>query len=164
MPNIDPILHEVFTVRKTDQPDAFILDVELTDFRGERYRCEYVSHPDDDYGLNPTIRKWLVANDGEYTAIPYIEVVPTIEEIRESMPKLTSRQFWMAAANIDVDKDLLVTSIKTAMPDSIDRKMKIAELEASTFERLNPTVIELMELMGIPAEQVDALWMWAADL
>ena len=115
-----------------------------------------------EFGLS--VKQWLLDNEGTYSVTPYVEPVYSIDEQRAMMPRLTSRQFWMAAANIDVDKDLLVTTIKTAMPDSIDRKMKIAELEASTFERLNPTVIDLMELMGIPADQVDALWIWAASL
>lgn len=98
------------------------------------------------------------------TAAAFVAPVYTIEEIRARMPNLTARQFWMAAANIDIDKDVLLTAIKAEMEDSIDRKMMIAELESSTFERLNPTVIDLMVLMDIPAEQVDSLWVWAAGL
>ena len=98
-----------------------------------------------------------------YTIEPYVEPVLTPEEIRAQMPALTSRQFWTAAANIEIDKDVIVSTIKAAMPDSVDRKM-IAELEASTFERPNPTVAEVMALLDIPAEQVDALWICASQL
>lgn len=57
-----------------------------------------------------------------------------------------------------------VTGLKAAMPDSVDRKMMIAELEASKFERINPIVAEVMALLDILAEQVDALWIWATQL
>lgn len=97
-------------------------------------------------------------------ALPYVPVIKTPEQLREEMPALTSRQFWMAAANIDIDKDVLLIAIKADMPDSIDRKMMIAELESSSFERTNPTVTDLMALMAIPPEQVDDLWVWAAKL
>jgi len=50
------------------------------------------------------------------------------------------------------------------MEDSIDRKMTIAELESSSFERLNTSVIDIMAMLEIPAEQVDALWIWASKL
>lgn len=50
------------------------------------------------------------------------------------------------------------------MPDSIDRKMMVAELEASTFEGTNPNVAEVIPLMEITAEQVDGLWTWTAAL
>ena len=126
----------------------------------------YVYSPEDIYAgaFGKSVGKWLSDNQGSYTIEPFIEPVLTPDEIRANMPALTSRQFWMAAANIDIDKDVLVSTIKAAMPDSIDRKMMIAELEASKFERMNPTVIDLMALLEIPAEQVDALWTWASGL
>jgi hypothetical protein len=42
--------------------------------------------------------------------------------------------------------------------------MTIAELEASSFERLNPSVTDIMAMLEIPAEQVDDLWVWASRL
>ncbi|WP_313199913.1 hypothetical protein [Rhizobium sp.] len=100
----------------------------------------------------------------ESSAAPFVAPVYTADELRARMPNLTARQFWMTAANINIDKDVLLAAIKAEMEDSIDRKMMIAELESSTFERLNPTVIDLMVLMDIPAEQVDDLWVWASGL
>lgn len=88
---------------------------------------------------------------------PYTVPVLTPEEIRSGMPSLTSRQFWMAAANIDIDKDVIIAAIKAEVPDGVDRKMMIAELESGSFERLNPTIIDVMNLMDIPAYQVDSL-------
>ena len=157
-------LHQVYSVKATKDALVYLIEADITDNVGESSRVDYVSRPDDPYGLNPTFRQWLTSNEGAYTIEPYVEPVFTPEEIRARMPALTSRQFWMAAANIDIDKDGIVSTVKAAMPDSVDRKMTIAELEASTFERTNPTVAEVMALLDIPAEQVDALWTWAADL
>jgi len=39
--------------------------------------------------------------------------------------------------------------------------MMIAELESGSFERTNVAIVEVMDLMNIPAYQVDDLWMWA---
>lgn len=158
------LLHQVYSVKATKDALVYIVDADITDSVGDTSRVDYVSRPDDPYGLNPTFRKWLVDNQGSFTIEPYVEPVLSPEEIRAQMPALTSRQFWMAAANIDIDKDVIITAIKSSMPDSTDRKMMIAELEASSFERTNPTVIDLMALLEIPAEQVDALWIWAAQL
>lgn len=80
------------------------------------------------------------------------------------MPSLTSRQFRMAAAIIDIDKDVIVAAIKAEVPDGVDRKIMIAELEGGSLERTNITIVEVMELMDIPAYQVDSLWIWAAGL
>lgn len=70
----------------------------------------------------------------------------------------------MAAANIDIDKDVIIAAIKAEMADGVDRKMKIAELESGSFERQNPTITDVMDLMDIPAAQVDDLWIWAAGI
>ncbi len=105
------------------------------------------------------------AATGHYTTTEYTPIaVPTPEEIRLTMPNLTSRQFWMAAASIDIDKNVLVNLIKAVYPEGVDRKMMIAELETSSFERNNVTVVELMELMEITPEQADDLWMWATGI
>lgn len=126
----------------------------------------YTLSPSDPYAgsFHREISQWLIDNAGSYTIEPYVDVVKTPDMIRSEMPALTSRQFWMAAANIDVDKDVIVAAIKANLVDSVDRKMTIAELEASTFERLNPSVTEIMSMLEIPAEQVDDLWVWASLL
>lgn len=64
-------LHEFFGVTATATPEVYIIDVDITDINGERYRCDYVSAPDDTYGLAPTIRAVLaqwIANGNPVTA------------------------------------------------------------------------------------------------
>lgn len=66
-------LHEVFSVRETLTTGVFSLDVELTDMNDERYRCEYMSAPDDTFGLAPAVReavlRWIA--DGKPIS-PYV--------------------------------------------------------------------------------------------
>ena len=60
-------LHEVFSVTATLEPDVYILDVDITDMNGERYRCEYASSPNDPFGLAPVVRtavdQWIATNN-----------------------------------------------------------------------------------------------------
>ena len=49
-------LHEIISVSDTDEPGVYLAKVDLTDMVGERYTCEYVVRPDDNFGLAPVIR------------------------------------------------------------------------------------------------------------
>lgn len=156
-------LHEVYSVHATEKPDVFVVRCRITDAKEETDDVEYVSQPNDLFGLNPVIRQWLVEHDNEYSIVPYVP--PTIEEQRAQMPLLTSRQFWMAAASINLSKDDIVATVKAGMEDDLNRKVLLAEItEASTFERLNPSVLTVTALVDIPDNQLDTLWTWAAGL
>lgn len=72
----EPILHEVFAVKATKAQGVFEVDVDLTDIQGERYRCIYVSAPDDPVGLAPAIRQWLTDNEGTYSVEAYSAQAP----------------------------------------------------------------------------------------
>lgn len=74
-------LHEVFAVRATADAEVFIVDVDITDMNGDRYRCDYVSSPDDGFGLAPFIRKWLNDNAGSYEILPYAPPAPTLNDV-----------------------------------------------------------------------------------
>ncbi len=96
---------------------------------------------------------------------PYSEPVLTDEERRALMPSLTSRQFWMGAASINLSKADIVSTVEAGMADTLDRKVLIAEItEASTFDRTNPSVADVMALVGLPDDQLDTLWTWASGL
>lgn len=67
------VLHEIISVRATSAPDApgtMILVVDLTDWKGSRYVCEYCSIPDDPSPVNQAIRQWLTDNEGKYEILP----------------------------------------------------------------------------------------------
>ncbi len=153
------------SIKRDVDGGVLFVDIVISDDEGNQTSIpNYAFRSDDPYGLSPDVKAWLAAHDGEYTIADYVAPVHSVEETRAMMPSLTSRQFWMAAANIDIDKDVIVTAIKAEVPDGVDRKMMIAELESGSFERLNPTIIDVMDLMDIPAYQVDDLWIWAAGL
>ncbi|SCW77021.1 hypothetical protein SAMN02927900_04752 [Rhizobium mongolense subsp. loessense] len=88
-----------------------------------------------------------------------------LEELRERMPKLTSRQFWLAAASIGITKASVTATVDSLALSDMDKEMMKIELtEATTFERLHIAVLDLAEALAIPPEQLDALWVWAAGL
>ena len=155
-------IHNIISITRDIDPSSLIIVVDFTNDLGVRETLSYAYRADDPYGLSPLIKRWLSENT--HTIADYVPPVYTIEEIRAMMPDLTARQFWMAAAMINIDKDVIIAAIKADVPDGVDRKMMIAELESGSFERTNITIVEVMGLMNIPAYQVDDLWLWAAQL
>jgi len=160
---MNPILHQIFAVRATERANVYQVDVDLTDMVGERYTCEYLSDPDDTFGLAPTIRQWLITNAGNYEIAPYVPPPePTIEEIRAAMPHITPRQFWIAASSIGVSKQDVLDVVATMTDEAEKIRMQIEILEATVYERTNPYIDDLSGVLGITGEQLDALWMWAS--
>lgn len=78
------------------------------------------------------------------------------EEMRESMPQLTSRQFWLAAFSVGITKQ----DILDACGD--DEQLKVIVTESTNFFRLDDSVVLLSPLLGVSEEELDDLWMWAA--
>ena len=101
-----------------------------------------------------------------------IQVDMTEEEINElqsfanltkTYPTLTSRQFWLAAFSIGITKQSLIDAINQS--NETDKEWLIIELSESTsFERTNPAIEVFSSLVGVPDEQLDTLWNWAANL
>jgi hypothetical protein len=73
-------LHKVMSVTATGQKNVFVVSVDITDIEGERYICDYVSNPNDPFGLAPEIRKWLKENKGKYKIKPYVEPKPEVKK------------------------------------------------------------------------------------
>jgi hypothetical protein len=141
-------IHHVYSITETDPeyniPGTYIVvldwsisrfteqDGNLLEIEGSLQKhdlCGVIMSEDDQIGLAPSLRQWIIDHP-DFTITPFVKHIPTAEETRAKMPDLTARQFWMAAANIDIDKDVIIAKIKSALMDSIDRKMMIAELEA----------------------------------
>jgi protoheme ferro-lyase len=157
-----PILHEVFSVRATIDPNVMILDIDITDAFGERYRCEYASTPDDQHGLNPMLRQWLADNDGQYEALPYVP--PTLEEIRATMPSITARQLRLTLVRSGYSLSGVSAAI-AAIPDAQMREEVEIEWEyATTFDRLSLSLLAIANALGLTDEQVDVMWQSAANL
>lgn len=156
---LDPVLHQVFSVRATETPEVYILDVDLTDVYGERYRCDYVSAPDDPYGLAPTIRQWLSDHRGEYEVQPYTEPVPpTDEERRASMPNVSARQLRLTLVRNGFPLSSIDQAIAT-LPAGQQKDEALIEWEyAHEFQRVSPTLNTIAAALGINQTNIDAMW------
>lgn len=151
---------------KYNSDGSVLFELRITDNEtGESEDVTNCYRSDDPYSgeLGQKLATWIDANQASIT--PYVPPAPlTPEQVRAQMPNLTARQFWMAAANIDIDKDVIIATVKANMEDSVERKIVLAELETSTFVRISETITEIMAMLEIPDEQVDSLWVWAAGL
>lgn len=155
-------LHQVYSIRATTRDHVYVLDVDLTDMSGERYRCDYVSEPDDNFGLAPTIRQWLIENEGTYTVEPYIP--PTPEELRATMPDLTARQFRLGLLNSGLMPSQVTAAIET-LPAGLDKETAKVEWEyATTFRRMHPLIATVGAALGLDEDQIDAMWRSAQNL
>lgn len=150
------VLHEVFQVRATSDQDAYLLDVDLTDMNGERYRCNYVSRPGDEHGLNPAIQQWLVDNKGSYEIVTYVP--PTSEEIRASMSPLTRVAFRTAFKNAGMTTAVIAAAIFSVEDESEQEDLQIAWEDSVSFQRLDPLVLLIADRTGKTPQQIDAIW------
>ncbi|QRM54751.1 hypothetical protein [Sinorhizobium sp. BG8] len=150
------VLHSVFSVRATRDEGVYILDVDLTDMNGERYRCDYVSAPDDTFGLGPVIRQWLIDNEGSYEIAPF--VAPTVEELRASMLPLSRVAFRTAFKNAGMTTAVIIAAVMSVADDSEQEDLQIAWEDAQSFNRLDPLVVLIALRAGKTAEEIDAIW------
>lgn len=149
-----PILHEVFSVRATKEDGVYTLDVELTDMNGERYRCDYFSGPDDNFGLNPFIRSWLAEN--EYEIQPYVP--PTAEAMRASMQPITRRQLRLTLVRNGYSLDTIAATIAALPAGPHKDEAQIEWEDSTTLDRLNPTLLTIASALELSPETVDLMW------
>lgn len=69
-------LNYVTSVTETAEENVYIVLCNITDMCGSTYDTNYATRPDDLFGLNPTIRQWLIDNEGSYTIEPYVPPPP----------------------------------------------------------------------------------------
>lgn len=81
-------------------------------------------------------------------------IPPTPEERRALMPTLSSRQFWLAANTLGITEDMLLAATD-------DAEIIIEIRKTTEFHRTYDSVVMLAPLMGITAEQLDDVWLWA---
>ena len=81
---------------------------------------------------------------------------PTPEELRTSMPSLTARQLRLGLLDYQDQVEQIIT-------DSNDRALQIEWEYATTFERLHPAIVSIGAALDLTPEQIDAMWIDAAN-
>ncbi|MDW9592862.1 hypothetical protein GOA63_11605 [Sinorhizobium meliloti] len=155
---------EVVTVHKvTDTATSSVYDLDLTlKVNGEEERFEhYVSTPDDSIGANPAIRIWMKQHP-DFPVQSYVP--PTTEQIRASLPLLTTRQFRLGLVNRGFNPEQVTAAIE-AMQEGAEKEVAKIEWEyATTFNRMHPLIVTVAAVLGLSNEQTDAMWSASADL
>jgi len=97
-----------------------------------------------------------------------IWIAPEDEEIPVSYPILTARQFWLAALELGITEQGLLSAIEDEtnalyIADEIERAAAAIDIaKAQNFRRDYPLVDEMAEAFGLSSIEMDALWAWAA--
>lgn len=88
----------------------------------------------------------------------------TWQEPAPVLPTITARQCRLMLLNVGITPAMVEAEI-AAIEDAGDRERARVEWEyASTYERDHPLIDQMAEAFELPAPQVDALWIAAADL
>lgn len=110
---------------------------------------------------------WVELPDGAgigwgYEGGAFLPPVPV--EVTPVLSPLSRRQLRLALLSIGVTADDIEAYI-AAIPDPQDRAAALIEWQdASAYERGHPLLVDIAAAMGLVAEQVDVLWIWAAAL
>ncbi len=155
---------EVVTVHKvTDTAAPGVYDLDLTlKFNGVEERFEhYVSTPDDSIGANPAIRMWIKQHP-HFPVQSYVP--PTTEQIRASLPLLTTRQFRLGLVKNGFTPAQVAAAIETMQEGPEKEVAKIEWEYATTFNRTHPMIGAIAAALGLSGDQIDAMWSTSADL
>jgi hypothetical protein len=153
---VEPVIHQVFSVAATFEPNVYNLDIDLTDAYGLRYRAGFCSRPDDPYGLGPRVREWLSDNP-DFPIAPYVP--PTIEQVRENMSDLGRLDFKskFKAAGMNAAKiNAYLASLDGN--ESHQEDMQMYYDETPSFSRVSLFVTELSAFSGKTPAQIDTIW------
>lgn len=90
--------------------------------------------------------------------------IPPYVPVATLPPPISRRQMLLGLLSIGITSDQVVAEIQ-AIADPMERAAAMIEWEAAgQIERDHPLVAYLAVHFSLPAEQVDALWLWAAGL
>lgn len=86
----------------------------------------------------------------------------TSSAVTAGFPVLTRKQLRNGLLSIGVTSADVEAQI-AAIPDPLEREAALIDWQdTQAYERTNPLVNRIGAAMGLPEEQIDALWMWAA--
>jgi len=123
--------------------------------------AEYCSRPNDPYGVNPQIRKWMSENPDAPVHVYVPPPPPTVEETRAAMPSLTARQLRLGLVSNGISPAQVQATLE-AMPGGADKDKALIEWEyATTFNRMHPLIATVGAAIGLTDEQIDAMWQGA---
>lgn len=92
-------------------------------------------------------------------AAPLVPIEPVVV-----YPPLTPRRLWLGALALGVKKADIIATVEQ-IPDQEKRDWLMIELTESTeFERAHPAMDEVRQMLGIPIDQFNTLWLWASNL
>lgn len=155
-------LNQVISVRATKETNVYSVRVNITDADDDTYDVDYISRPDDPYGLNPKVVKWLKDNAGQYQVQPY--QAPTKTEMRLAMPPISKRQLSLALVRNGYSLLVINTTIATMPAGQARDEAEIEWSAATTFTRLNPTLLAIAAILGISDTKLDAMWAQALTI
>lgn len=111
-------------------------------------------HDTEEQGRNLFNHAKTFASIEPYTPPPPL----TKEQMRRTMPQLTRRQLLLTLYSIGVTEEAVTSRLADDPEGLIEWK------HATAFERLHPLIPLLGSILGIPEEQIDALWVWGASV
>ncbi len=157
---------QILAVKATNEQNAYMVTMTIR-YNGQEppIQVDYFSRPDDPYGLNPVLRKWLTGNLGQYEISAYVPPQPrTLEEIRDQMASLTARQLRLALVRDGISLAAIESALESMPMGQTRDEAKIEWEYASTYNRTHQ-LIEIIGLaVGLTAEQIDTMWQSAVSI
>jgi hypothetical protein len=156
-------LHSLVSVCATAEEGVYDALVDLTDGDGERYEARYIVRPGDPYGLAPEVRgavkQWIADGNPVHPYVP-----PTLEQLRASMPALSRAQLLLGLLDRGIT-EAAVFAVIDQIEDDIEReRARINFRDRTQFERTHSLIEQLAPAFGLTPDQVDAMWIAAAEL
>lgn len=158
------LLNVVYSIHQTKEEGVLLLKCNITDLEGAVYDCDYVSRPEDGFGLNPLIREWLDEHP-EFPREAYVPPPPpTEQELREQVSALTARQLRLGLLKAGISPSTVTVTL-AAMPAGPDRDEAQIEWEyATTFNRMHPLIATVGAALDLTDTQIDTMWNAAISL
>ena len=95
----------------------------------------------------------------EIATLSVVQNVP-VERI---YPPLSKAAFWLAALDLGVKKEDVQAHVTLIQDEYQREQMRILLEETATYRRESPMVELFSTILGIPEQQINDVWLWAAE-